>query len=108
MAGRKVFNEQDALRCLSAVKASRCELATWAREHGIDGRSLNLWRVNLERRGGVRAPTSAPRLVELVPVTPRFTPRATYVLRVAGVELEVSDNFDEQSLRRLVGLLKSC
>ena len=51
MAGRKVLNEQDARRCLTEVKASRRELGAWAREHGVDGRSLNLWRVNLSRRG---------------------------------------------------------
>jgi len=109
MAGRKIFNEQDARRCLAAVKSSRADLATWAGSHGIDGRSLNLWRVNLSRRG-----TSSPRavkpvqLVELVPAVPRNVPRAPYVLRVGGVELEVGDQFDEQSLRRLVGILKSC
>ncbi len=35
MAGRKVFNEQDARRCLAAVKASRHDLAAWARDHGV-------------------------------------------------------------------------
>ncbi len=48
------------------------------------------------------------QLVELVPAVPRNVPRAPYVLRVGGVELEVGDQFDEQSLRHLVGLLKSC
>ena len=38
MAGRKVFNEQDARRCLAAVKSSRVDLGTWARAHGVDGR----------------------------------------------------------------------
>ena len=33
MAGRKVFNEQDARRCLTAVKASRSSLGAWAQEH---------------------------------------------------------------------------
>ncbi|MBK7857430.1 MAG: hypothetical protein IPJ65_02160 [Archangiaceae bacterium] len=48
-------------------------------------------------------------MVELVPVaTSTSSRRQPYVLRVAGVELEVGDNFDEDSLRRLVGLLKSC
>jgi len=46
-------------------------------------------------------------LVELVPAAARVA-RAAYVLRVGGVELEVGDNFDEQTLRRLVGLLKLC
>lgn len=109
MAGRKVFNEQDARRCLAAVKASRRELATWAREHGVDGRSLNLWRVNLKRRGVGRVRATAPKLVELVVApAPTGDPRAPFVLRVAGIELEVDAHFDEASLRRLVGVLKSC
>lgn len=109
MAGRRIFNEQDARRCLAAVKSSRADLGTWARAHGVDGRSLNLWRVNLSRRGTPRPRAVKPvRLVELVPAVPHSVPRGPYVLRVGGVELEVGDQFDEQSLRRLVGLLKSC
>lgn len=112
MAGRRIFNEQDARRCLAAVKSSRADLATWSRAHGVDGRSLNLWRVNLSRRGAPSLPAVRAvrpvRLVELVPALPRNLPRAPYVLRVGGVELEIGDQFDEQSLRRLVGLLKSC
>lgn len=109
MAGRKVFNEQDARRCLSAVKASRCELGAWAREHGVDGRSLNLWRVNLERRGVLRVRAMAPKVVELVVAASDVVgPRAPFVLRIGGVELEVNERFDEASLRRLVGVLKSC
>ncbi len=107
MAGRKVFNEQDARRCLTAVKASSQELGAWAREHGVDGRSLNLWRVNLERRG-VRL-RAGPKLLELVVAPqPVVGPRAPFVLRIGGVGLEVCDHFDEASLRRLVGVLKSC
>jgi hypothetical protein len=83
-------------------------LAAWAREHGVDGRSLNAWRVNLGRRGVARGRAVAPKLVELVPSTMPAAVRAHYVLHVRGVELEVGDHFDEQSLRRLVGLLKSC
>jgi len=108
MAGRKIFNEQDARRCLTAAKSSQSDLAKWARDHGIDGRSLNAWRVNLTRRGVPRARAVAPKLVELVPSAAFTVARAPYVLHVGGVELEVSDNFDEGSLRRLVGLLKSC
>lgn len=109
MAGRKVLNEQDARRCLTAVEASRRDLGAWAREHGVDGRSLNLWRVNLERRGVLRVRAAAPKLVELVVAPPAVvTPQAPFVLRIGGVELEVGDRFDEVSLRRLVGVLKSC
>ena len=109
MAGRKVFNEQDARRCLAAVKTSRRELATWAREHGVDGRSHNLWRVNLERRGAVRLRARSPRMVELVVAPePAVPARPRFVLRVGGVELEVGASFDENALRRLIGVLKSC
>ena len=107
MAGRRIFNEQDAGRCLAAAKASRGGLAAWARAHGVDGRSLNAWRVNLERRGTTR-PRVAPKLVELVPVTAPAASAALYVLHLRGVALEVGDDFNEQSLRRLVGLLRSC
>ena len=109
MAGRKVFNEQDARRCLAAMKSSRVDLGTWARAHGVDGRSLNLWRANLERRGAGRARPAAPRLVEVVVARAADQrPRAPFVLRIGGVELEVRDSFDEGALRRLIGLLKSC
>ena len=50
MAGRRILNEQDARRSLAAAKSSRAGLAAWVRAHGVDGRSLNAWRVNLERR----------------------------------------------------------
>lgn len=106
MAGRKIFNEQDARRCLAAAK--RGSAADWARAHGIDGRSLNAWRVNLARRSVPRARALAPRLVELVPATPRVSSAARYVLHIGGVELEVGDDFSEAGLRRLVALLKSC
>ena len=108
MAGRKIFNEQDARRNLAGAKSRRGGITAWARERGIDGRSLNAWRVNLARRGVTRVRAVTPKLVELVPVTPRAVARAPYLLRVGGVELELGDNFEEQSLRRLVGLLKSC
>jgi len=106
MAGRKVVNELEARRYLGAARAARGDLGVWARAHGIDGRSLNAWRVNLARRGGRRRPT-APKLVELVPATVAAS-SARYLLHVRGVDLELGDNFDDATVRRLVGLLKSC
>jgi hypothetical protein len=108
MAGRKVFNEQDARRCIAAARATRGGIAVWARAHGVDGRSLNAWYVNLARRGVPRVRAVGPKLVEVVSAPAVAMGRAPYVLHVRGVELEVGTNFDEQSLRRLVGLLKSC
>ena len=108
MAGRRVVNEQDARRCLAAARSSRGGLAAWARAQGVDGRSLNAWRVNLGRRGAPRERAVAPKVVELVSTATVAVAHVSYVLHVGGVELEVGADFDEQSLRRLVGLLKAC
>lgn len=105
-AGRKIASEEEARRCFAAAKAARAELGPWARAHGIDGRSLNAWKVNLAKRGVRRRP-NAPQLIELVPKVPRVSP-ARYVVRVGNVVLELGDDFNDETLRRLVGLLKSC
>ena len=54
MAGRKIINEQDAIRCLQGVKSERSSLGKSAQAHGVDGRSLHAWRMALERRGTTR------------------------------------------------------
>jgi hypothetical protein len=108
MAGRKVCSEREALQCLAAAQRAGVVPGEWASSNGIDGRSLNAWRVNLARRG-VSRPSVGPKLIELVPAAAASaTSSARYVLHVGGVELELGDDFDEQSVRRLVGLLRSC
>ena len=107
MAGRKIINEQDANRCLQGVKSERSSLGKWAQAHGVDGRSLPAWQMALERRVTTRTSAMVPRLVEIIPVT-SVTKAARYVLRIHEVELEVGVVIEEASLRRLVGVLKSC
>lgn len=80
----------------------------WTQAHGIDGRSLNLWRPNLERRGTARAPGLKPQVVELIPASGANPARMPFRMNVGGVELEVPDEFDERALRRVVEVLKSC
>lgn len=63
---RKIEDERDARACLKAAKAAGLTAGEWAREHGVDGRSLNAWRINLSGRAKQSA-TAKPRLVELVP-----------------------------------------
>ena len=62
--GRKIRDETEAMACLAAVARSSLSRREWARAHGIDGRSLNSWRLNLERRGR-SAEMTALRLVEV-------------------------------------------
>ena len=100
---RKIVDERDARACLKAAKAAGMKAGAWARAHGIDGRSLNAWRVNL---GLGRGRTARPRLVELVP-SPVSAP-ARCVVRVAGAEIEVPDDVREETLERIVRALRAC
>jgi transposase-like protein len=105
---RKIEDERDARACLKAAKAGGLSAGEWARQHGVDGRSLNAWRINLARRGSRGSATSTrPRLVELVPASPDRV-AARYVVRVARTEIEVTDAFHEETLVRLVRALRSC
>ncbi|MCB9745455.1 MAG: hypothetical protein H6740_22950 [Alphaproteobacteria bacterium] len=98
---RKIRDHADAVASLAAAEASGLDRVSWARRHDIDARSLNAWRVNLERGEGRR-----PRLVELVPISAPSAPR--YLLRFDGVELEVDDHFREDTLTRLLSVLSRC
>lgn len=97
---RKVRDEADARACLGAVSRSGRTLKAWANENGVDGRSLHMWQLNLERSEDHEVPPL--RLVELVP-TPR--PMARYTIRVGEVEVEVDDSFQDATLRRLLAVL---
>jgi hypothetical protein len=106
---RKVRDEAEARACLSALARSGKSLREWARSKGLDGRSLRAWQINLSRS----APTNATvrrartRLVELVPVSaPSVAHR--YVVRIGDASVELGDDFDASSLRRIVEALRAC
>jgi hypothetical protein len=114
---RKVQSASEARRCLSAVKASGLSVKEWARPRGIDGRSLHAWQMNLERAAKpavnrkCRSPSTAPvaanmHLVELVPSASPGSRR--YVVHVGAASVELDDDFDAQTLRKIVEVLRSC
>jgi transposase-like protein len=131
---RKISGEREARRYLAAAAAAGGTVKEWARANGIDGRSLNAWRMNLERRGANEAPKRRPRrgakrhperrrantstqplgegkamLVELVPTSrPTATAPARYAVCLGEMRLEVGDDFDAQTVRRLVEVLRGC
>ena len=100
---RKIRDRRDALSCLEAMDSSSMGLTPWAHAHGVDARSLNCWRLNLGWEPGCE------RLVELVPdVGGGHASIARYRVRVDGVEIEVDDNFREETLVRLLDLVVGC
>lgn len=108
MAGRKIRDEADALSCWAAAQRAGGDVGGWARAHGVDGRSLNAWRVNLGlgARHERNAITARPQLVELVP-KPSST-GGRYVVRIADAAVELDDAFREDTLARIVRVLRAC
>ncbi len=107
MAGRKIRDEHEARRCLTAAAASRLPRADWARANAIDGRSLNAWRLNLKRVAA--EPESRPlRLVELVPSVAPGTAASRYRIECGVFVVEVDDHFDDEVLGRVLVAVARC
>ena len=115
---RKITDEADARRCLAAARGASQSVGRWAQANGVDGRSLNAWRMNLARRGvwrGRSRPRSAAAqmvrraaIVELVPAPVRVPTRDRYLLHVGEHRLELDRDFDPATLRRLIEVLRAC
>lgn len=101
---RKIWGERDARACVKAAKAAGLSLGAWARNHGVDGRSLHAWSVNL---GLSPSAIMKPKLIELVP-TPALRGSARYVVRVGDLEIEIDDDFTDETLARIVRALRAC
>lgn len=118
MAARKIKDAKDARECLSAAKASGLTNAEWARQEGIDGRSLNAWRMNLgvsaksrssKKSRCSKSKATPPRMVELVaPAKSSMPKRPRYAVRFGELTIEVDEHFEEETLRRLVRVVASC
>lgn len=95
-------------------RARRQSAGEWARAHGIDGRSLHAWKINIERgvAPAVRRRSAVtpvrPALVELVPEAPRPSTPSRYVLEVGDARVEFGDDVSTATLRRVVEALRSC
>ena len=103
MAGRRIKNENEAQRFIRTIATSGVSQGQWVREHGIDGRSLQAWRMILEKR---QRKASTLQLVELVPST-KLVP-AQYRVHCGGFVVEVDDNFNDQVLGRLLAVVAAC
>lgn len=105
--GRKITDQREAEACLAAAEASGLGRAAWAHRQGIDARSLNAWRLNLER-GRTKVTSGVPelRVLELVPSSVVSATR--YEVRCGPFVVEVGDDFDERVLSRLLAVVAGC
>ena len=106
MPGRKIVDEADAHACLNAVAESCQPRAAWARAHGVDARSLNAWRLILERRKDV-ADLPTLRLLELVPKSTEPAQSGVRI-RVGGLVVELDRTFDHEVLAAVLDVVVPC
>ena len=99
---RKVRDEDDAWELLDEWEASGLELRDFCEQRGINGRSLNCWRLNL----GAREPEPTLRLVEVVTAQPAH--KAEYRVAVGDVVVQVDDDFRDDTLARLLRVVSAC
>jgi len=59
-ARQKIRDEQDARACWAAAQAAGLDAGAWGRAHGVDGRSLHTWRMNLATRPTLRFVSNPP------------------------------------------------
>ncbi len=102
---RKVRDERDAWELLEDLDASGLELRRFCEQRGVDGRSLNCWRRNLDATVDESEPARL-RLVEVVERRPAR--RAEYRLSVGDVVIEVDDDFQDDTLVRLLRVASAC
>jgi hypothetical protein len=107
MARRKIRDAADVEALRRGAAAAGVPLLQWARDRGVDGRSLHAWVLNSEgrRRTGPEREARKAGLVELVAVND--TP-SRYVVRVGDFAIELDDAFREATLRRLLEVVLSC
>jgi transposase-like protein len=112
MAGRKIRDERDARRCLAAAQRTGLSRTEWAKQHGVDGRSLFGWVRKLDRGKKVRGTEKRGRkkrqegLVELIPKARHKESR--YVIRYGQLAVEIGERFDEATLARLLKVIAAC
>lgn len=96
---RRVTDAKEAGALLGAWKDSRMAFRDFCAAHHIDGRSLRSW-----------CPKETDRPLRLIELTPMPEPvcavPATYRLTVGAVTLELDDHFRDETLARLLSVLR--
>lgn len=112
---RKIANAEEARRLLDDLERSGLDRPTFCQREGIDGRSLNCWRLNMTRKRETseRCPPEALRVVELSRaqierVTAPSDVGSRYRVAVADAVIEVDDAFRDDTLARLLSVVRAC
>ena len=104
MVRRKVRDEAEAVALIEEARHRGVRPSEVASERGIDGRSIQAWSMVLAKR--TRAPSAESTFLELVPT--RAVAGSSYRVWVGELSVDVPDDFDEHTVRRLVTVLRAC
>jgi hypothetical protein len=99
MSKRRKVEAVEAEELVAAWQASGEPLSAWCSRQGIDGRSLRYW-VD-------RVPSPVLRLVELTPPRPSHS-RSGVCVRVRGMAVLVDDDFSDETLARVLRVVRAC
>ena len=105
MARRKIRDAEEARTLLDRYEACGTSLAEFARMMGVDGRSLNAWRINLERTRR-RDVDSVPEFIELVSTDAVGT--SSFQVQCGPFSVDVPPQFDAAGLARLLAVVATC
>jgi hypothetical protein len=87
------------------MKASGLSRREWARQHGVDGRSLYAW----EKKVGSDDPLPGEKVAGLVELIPDSrAEESRYVVQCGRFAVEVDEHFDEETLGRLLKVVAAC
>jgi len=102
--GRMVRSQAEAFELLAEFEASGERISDWCAARSINWYSLNAYQSRRAIAG-----TRESEFVELTVATSSVPAEtARYQVRVCGVEIEVDDQFREDTLVRLLGVLATC
>ncbi len=105
------ISRAERLEQIRRWQASGLSAAEFGRRHGIPAGTLGWWRWKLRSEGAPlrRRRKRLPAFVEIpaVPVQPAPASREQLELELADVTLRIPADFDEQTLGRVLGVLRS-
>ena len=107
MANRVSARREGMRRLIAEQESSGASAARFARERGMTPWSFYKWKRRLAGQAAEAAGSAASGFVEVKIVSgPREAAIAVELL--SGVRLTVPRGFEEEHLRRLIGVLRSC
>lgn len=98
-APRRRITQDEAPELLAHWRASQQPLPEWCAQNGVDGRSLRYWADRLAQPAPIR-------LVELA--RPGRAASEPLRLTLDGVVIDVPDGFNDQTLARVLAVVRAC